>query len=425
MKSTTKTPAVQLDQLLDICVDVSKSKLNVYFQIGDQAFDDEWPNTTRQIEKKLGEYQRLASEHGVKTLRVICEPSGGFQNKLLHTARRLGHLTAYVNGEAVAKFRVVETNDSGKTDLKDPHIMHTLVQLNKTLRHRDLPEEYVLLRKCGTLYDEAERAVVIVRCKLHRALLELFCDYSFKKDFLYSTSGRALMDKYRCNPYRLVRAGRTRFERAMRRLAPRIRQRSLDRLWEDANASARHQLTPEYADLLELEVRQLWEEFLLHDHRKTILEQRLISLLRRLRKNDPGIPAPTPGVISDRNLARILAETGPLSDFTSWRMLLRYAGLNIQMRQSGQYRGHYRISKKGRPLLRKILGQVVFSLVRQTGLYGDYYHRKRLSMPGPKAVVAVMRHFLRKLHGWYRSEQAFDAKRHFTSSASYSERQAA
>ena len=185
MKSTTKTPAVQLDQLLDICVDVSKSKLNVYFQIGDQAFDDEWPNTTRQIEKKLGEYQRLASEHGVKTLRVICEPSGGFQNKLLHTARRLGHLTAYVNGEAVAKFRVVETNDSGKTDLKDPHIMHTLVQLNKTLRHRDLPEEYVLLRKCGTLYDEAERAVVMVRCKLHRALLELFCDYSFKKDFLY------------------------------------------------------------------------------------------------------------------------------------------------------------------------------------------------------------------------------------------------
>ena len=50
-------------------------------------------------------------------------------------------------------------------------------------------------------------------------------------------------------------------------------------------------------------------------------------------------------------------------------------------------------------MLRKILGQVVLSLVRQTGLYGDYYHRKRLSMPGPKAIVVVMRHFLRKLHG--------------------------
>jgi hypothetical protein len=44
----------------------------------------------------------------------------------MHTARRLGHLTAYVNGESVAKLRVVETNDDGKTDRKDPHIISTL-----------------------------------------------------------------------------------------------------------------------------------------------------------------------------------------------------------------------------------------------------------------------------------------------------------
>ena len=138
MKSTKLTPAVQLDQVLDICVDVSKSKLNVYFELGDQAIDDEWANTTRQIEKKLGACRRLARAHGFKSLRVICEPSGGYQDKLLRTARRLGHLTAYVNGEAVAKFRVVESNDAGKTDLKDPHIISTLARLNKVLRHRDL-----------------------------------------------------------------------------------------------------------------------------------------------------------------------------------------------------------------------------------------------------------------------------------------------
>ena len=232
------------------------------------------------------------------------------------------------------------------------------------------------------------------------------------------------MDKYGCNPYRIVRAGRTRFERAMRRRAKRIRQRSLDRLWEDATASVRHQLTPDYAELLELQIRQLWEEFLLHEQRKEALDNRLILLLRRLRTKHPHLPAPTPGVISAKNLARLIGETGPLGDFTSWRMLLRYAGLNIQMRQSGQYRGQNKISKKGRPRLRKILGQVILPLVRRTGLYGDYYQRKRLSMPGRKAMVAVMRHFLRKLHGWYRSGQAFDAERHF-SSASCSERQAA
>ena len=166
MKSTKLTPKVQLDQTLDICVDVSKSKLNVYFELGDQAFDDERPNTIRQIEKKLRACRRLATEHGFKTLCVICEPSGGYQDKLLNTARRLGHLTAYVNGEAVAKFRVVETNDGGKTDLKDPHIINTLARLNKVLRHRDLPEEYQLLRKCGVLYERADRALMAVRGRL-------------------------------------------------------------------------------------------------------------------------------------------------------------------------------------------------------------------------------------------------------------------
>ena len=75
-------------------MDIGKARLNVYFEIGDQAIDDEWPNTTRQLEKKLRPYQGLASEHGLKTLRVIYEPSGGYQDKLLRTARRLGHLTA-------------------------------------------------------------------------------------------------------------------------------------------------------------------------------------------------------------------------------------------------------------------------------------------------------------------------------------------
>ena len=425
MKSTTLPAVAQLDSLLDLCVDVGKAKLNVYFELGGQAIDDEWSNTTRQIETKLRQYQQLAAEHGFRGLRVICEPSGGYQDKLLRTARRLGHLTAYVNGEAVAKFRVVETNDSGKTDLKDPHIIKTLARINKTLRHRQLPEEYQLLRTCGVLYDQAERAVVSVRGGLHRALLQIFCDYSFGKDFLYTISGRALVDKYGANPYRIVRAGKKRFEHAMRRRAPRIRQTTLDRLWDNAETSARHEHAAEHADLLELQVRQLWEEFLLHEQRKIDLAQRLECLLLQLREIDPKVPEPTPGVISAKNLARLIGETGPLGDFTSWRMLLRYAGINIRMRQSGTYKGQYRISKKGRPLLRKILSQIVLPLVRRKCLFGEFYHRKRVSMPGQKAMVVVMRSFLKKLHGWYRSGRAFDAERYFIDQAEYKTRQAA
>lgn len=40
-------------------------------------------------------------------------------------------------------------------------------------------------------------------------------------------------------------------------------------------------------------------------------------------------------------------------------------------------------------------------------------------------MVVVMRHFLRKLLGWYRSGRAFDAERYFTDQSTYQAKRAA
>ena len=152
----------------------------------------------------------------------------------------------------------------------------------------------------NVLYDQAERAVVSARGGLHRALVQIFCDYSFGKDFLYTTSGRALVDQYGCNPYRIIGAGKTRFERAMRRRAPRIQQRTLDRLWDNAETSARHEHDAEYAELLELQVCQLWEEFLLHEARKISLADRLAGLLQCSAKSILPFPRQHPASSAPR-----------------------------------------------------------------------------------------------------------------------------
>jgi len=52
-------------------------------------------------------------------------PLRRLRGEVLHTARRLGHLTTYVNGEGVAKFRVGETSCNAKTDIEDPHIIRS------------------------------------------------------------------------------------------------------------------------------------------------------------------------------------------------------------------------------------------------------------------------------------------------------------
>jgi transposase len=416
MKISQAAKRVNANRMMDISVDVHKDTLNFFFEAGNKEYVDECQNRSTVIEGRLNCYHQIGAAHGMNTLRIICEPTGEYHKKLFRTARRMGFETCFVNGESVAKFRVIETNDTGKTDTKDPRVIGTLGRLNKVVTDRVISDDYMVLRKLGMMYDEGDQANTRVRCRIDRLLVELFCDYSFKKDFLYTPSGMALIEAYGCNPYRIVKAGYGRFSARMKKAAPRIREESLQRLWDDAQSSVTTGQPEEYAATLESHFRELFDDRHWQKKRKDEMVRRMIEVLHRLREKDPRIPPPTFGVISDKNIARLLGETGPLSDFPHWRMLMRYAGLNIRMRQSGKYQGLNKISKKGRPLLRRVLQNIALPLVRKGYLYGSYYAQKKeeAKMPGNKAMTCVARHFLKKFYGWYKSGEAFDQKRFFS-----------
>lgn len=172
---------------------------------------------------------------------------------------------------------------------------------------------------------------------------------------------------------------------------------------------------------MEHRLRQLWVELHLHDFRKREAAAAMEKLYEEAKKKDRRLPTGQKGVVTTFHLARIVAETGPLSDFESWRKLMRFAGLNLRERQSGKFRGKTKIAKKGRSGLRKILGQVVLPLVRHTGLFGEYYHRRKedTKMSGTKLMTIVMRKFLKMLFGWYRSGGVFQASRVFACESRY------
>jgi transposase len=421
MKVTEVAEIIKLDQIMDVSVDVHKEDLYSLARVPGKEYAETFKNSTPRIRKVVKDYQRIAQEHGYSQIRIICEPTGVYDRKLLRTARLMGAMTSYVNAEAVSKFRVVENNDNNKTDIADPGVILRMAEHGHTIRHRILDDDYVALRKLGSFHDAEEVMLVRIRGSISQVREELFCEWDFDKDFLYGNSGNALIAKYGANPYRIVRSSFIRFSAVMKRAVPRIRRTSLERLWAQAQVSVLNEQPDSYISVLEERLKNLHEDFWCHKNRKTGIEEEMIVILRRLKEKDPTIPTATPGVISEKNLARLLGETGPLSDFDSAKRIMRYAGLNLCMRQSGTYKGKFKISKKGRPLLRKILSQISLQLVRKGALYGDYYHEKkeRQDLPGAKALTIVMRHFLRKFYGWYRSEQEFDKERFFVCQGDY------
>lgn len=417
MKTTTKLNPIN-PNLLRLTFDIGKDSLYAYTEVSREAnavdcIEETIPNRNAPILKALEQFKTLAAKHGFAGLCVLCEPTGGYERRLLRLARQAGHFTAYLNAESVKKLRMVQSNDSTKSDLKDPRIMFLLAKLGKTLTHRNLSGPWLVLRETHAYYEEHDRHNVTLRCQIQRVLTQLFCEFSFKNDFLFQSPALPhLVKELGLNPYRIVAAGQETFFRKMKKHA--VRLRTLERLWQDAQRSALQQLDRAYSDLLELNLRELFEDFWRCQQRLQTARSRMVELLHQLQTQGQVHLKATPGLVNDFLLARILAETGPLEDFNSWSQLLRYAGMNLCERQSGSMIGRRRISKKGRTLLRKVLGQTVLPRVRKTDLYGPYYHGKKADgMVGQKAMMAVARKFLKLLWGLNRSAQNFAPARVF------------
>ena len=101
MKITQIAEKINLNQVMDISVDVHKDTLNFFFASAGREYTDICSNRTDVIQRRITKYKKIAKEHGMGNLRIICEPTGQYQNSLLRTARRNGCLTCYVNAESV------------------------------------------------------------------------------------------------------------------------------------------------------------------------------------------------------------------------------------------------------------------------------------------------------------------------------------
>ncbi len=418
------------DELL-LCFDVSKDTLNLFSQYECNGctfrLEDQIANRTDAIEHVLTRCTDIADEADLAAVRVLAEATGGYEQKLLKTARRLGHKTALISPEHVAQFKKVESNDTGKTDHKDPRVMHLVARLGKAQRHRHLPETYRKLRRLTSYYDDEEVTCSAVRQRIHGLILELFPDFDKNAEFTFGSTGAALVDAYGFDPFAISRAGYKCFERKMKHRSKYTRFETLRHLFACAEQSARYHVSTDELDILTARLKVLWADYERHTARMEELKAEIEALGEALKAAGemPLLDADVSGVTLF-NMARLLGETGPLRDFPSKRALLRYAGLNIRERKSGQYRGHNRISKKGRALLRKILGQMTFPLLRRIHIYGAYYHEKvQKGMLKQKAKVAVMRKFLCLVYALAHSGERFDEVRFRTCESQFHRRRAA
>jgi transposase len=139
------------------------------------------------------------------------------------------------------------------------------------------------------------------------------------------------------------------------------------------------------------------------------LESQIEQCLKQAPEAALLLTIPGFGIIT---VAGILANTGNLADYEHPEEALKLAGLNLFEISSGKHKGKLRISKRGRPQLRKFLYMAALQTTRRGNPFRQYYERLINRGVGATAsLVSVMRKLLRLSWSLVRNRQEFDVQR--------------
>lgn len=200
----------------------------------------------------------------------------------------------------------------------------------------------------------SEVSLIDAKCRVHRSLTLLFPDFDFTTDFLYGPSGQAIVRCYGMDSHAIAAADLGRIYKRLR-ASSKIRRSSVVRLLTQARQTIAAISRSRVTDLQTRELALAWEDVEIALRRRHAARVELEALYDEARCLDAQLPDTNGSPISKAAFARLLGETGPLSDYNSWRQLLRMGGLNLRERKSGTYIGQTRITRMGRALMRSIL----------------------------------------------------------------------
>ncbi len=111
-----------------------------------------------------------------------------------------------------------------------------------------------------------------------------------------------------------------------------------------------------------------------------------------------------------KTVAVLRAELGDVSRFERTDHVIAYAGLDLEVKQSGKWKGQTKLSKRGSGRLRRILYMAaVRSLSRKDSAFATYYQRLRArGMKGRQALIAVMRKMLAVAYRLLKTQEMYD-----------------
>ncbi len=386
-RKTQSTKKIDKKTLI-VAIDIAKVKHFGYLRCPDgteiKAF--EFFNGRKGFDTLWDCICKTKDAHNLEEVIVGFESTGVYAEPLLHYLIQKEIKVVQVNPMHTKRLKELNGNSPNKTDKKDPKVIADIMELGHWLSVVVPEGAAAELRK---LTHARERE--IERCKaasnqLHSVVFVIFPEFLQEMKGIKTKTARYILEHYP-TPQDIAKLGPEKLSVIIKKVSRgRLTQERSKSLYEASSNSVGVQ-TAQNSTLFD--IRRLLD--IIKDSRNYM--EKLEKEMRHYLKEIPySVHMLSIKGIGEVTVAGLIGEVGDFAKFRTIAEIMKLAGLDLFEISSGDRKGQRRISKRGRPLIRKLLFFVAINAVRKGGIMHQRYQRHlQKGMHKMKALIAIAR----------------------------------
>lgn len=347
-------------------------------------------NNGRGFQEFWERISSAARTQGLGEIIVGFESTGPYMEPLVQFLRnKTGVRLVQVNPMHTKRLKELTGNSPLKTDRKDPKVIADIIELGHALTVV-IPEGSAAdLRRLTQGRERTIASRTRLFNQLQCLLVISFPEFLQVMKDVKTASAQHLLRHYP-TAEEIVALGEASLTTLLRKVSRgKLKKDRARTLFKAASESVG---VHEGRNSMLLEIRLMLETIASYDRFIDGLEAEMVRHLEQIPYSRVILSLKGIGPVT---AAGLIGEVGDFTKFGTISEVMKLAGLDLYEVSSGKQRGKLRISKRGRPLIRKLLYLAALSTIRKGGVMHEWYQRALgRGMMKTKALVAVSRKLL-------------------------------
>jgi transposase len=377
---------------LVVAVDIGKGFHVGYFRApnGEEHKPFLFSNSVKSFKEFWAKVREFSARHGLEQIVVGFESSGPYAEPLFHYLRSKPVNLVQVNPVHSKRIKELTGNSPNKTDRKDPRVIADVICLGHALTLVIPKGPAAHLRRLTQARERAIKRRTAAVNQLQDLLFVIFPEF-LKIMKGISTKTAFYLIKKCPTPASVVSLGLESLKKLIRKTSRgKLGRQRADELFHAAQGCVG---VREGKRSILLEIEYLLCQIGADSRFITNLEKQMEQYLERIPYSNSILSIKGIGTVT---AAGLIGEVGEFREFATISEITKLAGLDLFEISSGKHKGQRRISKRGRPLMRKLLFYAAINVVKSNGIMHEPYQQMLdRGMPKMKALIAISRKLLR------------------------------